>query len=156
MTLARAYVLTGVRNPQALYDAYVAIEQPLFIAGVWDYNDPTQLHNQIKQELEEIDPDTLNEAEREQRQRILWFWHHHAISCAIWIKQDRVAARAHATIALSYQDDDDPNQITRLLYFLVHDQLAEAEAWVEQMTDVEDREETARPLLQEYKSGEFF
>ncbi|MEK7639389.1 MAG: hypothetical protein AAB388_04485 [Patescibacteria group bacterium] len=154
MTLEKAYALAGVNEPLALHEAYCDLEQPLFIARTWDYDNPSQVHNQIKRELEEINLAELGEEERDWCREILWFWHHHAISCAAW-KNDRSVACFHAEKALSYQEADHPNQITQLLFFIAHDRLEEAKSWAATITgDVEGP--TAVDLITWYEQGLYF
>ena len=153
MSLDRAYALAGVNKPLALHEAYCELEQPIFVSREWDYNNPYQLHNWIKEELEDINFSKLSEEECVWCREILWFWYHHAISCAIW-KNDRVAAQVYSMGALYYQEDGHPNQITRLLYYIAHDRLDEAKAWAANITD-EDEGPTAIDIISWYEQGLF-
>ena len=72
----------------------------------------------MKDILESLDPVGLTTDEKEWRQEILWYWYHHAISCAIAGYQDKAAAQMYAAKALEFQSEGHPNQITRLLYSL--------------------------------------
>jgi hypothetical protein len=152
MTLSDAYDLMGVRDIRELHKAYGREDQRLFVSREWDYENPSLLINQVWKILSALDLAMLTEGEREWCQEILWFWHHHAISCAMW-KRDRVTARFHACEALRYQGDEHPNKITRLLLLLIDDKLVEAEALVQQID--EDRE-TAQYLVDFYKEGKLF
>ncbi len=154
MTLERAYALAGVQKPLPLHKAYCKAEQPLFVDRSWDYNNPDQLHNQIKKELEDIDLEQLTEEEHDWCREILWFWHHHAISCAWW-KRDLQAVRFHAEKALSYQESDHPNKITRLLFLLAHHKLEEAKRWAETITDIVEGP-VSLELISGYEQGLFF
>ncbi len=154
MSLAQAYELAGVHSPLALSNFYSEEEQVLFIERTWDYDNPDQLHNKIKKEVEEENLDNLTEEEREWCKEILWFWHHHAISCAFW-KNDKAAAQLHAAQALKYQGNDHPNKITRLLFYLVHDELDNAVVWAKTITD-KDEGPTAADCIELYKQGLFF
>lgn len=154
MTLQKAYQLAGVSEPLALHRAYCELEQPLFKDKTWDYENPEQTHNQIKRELEELDLDSLSENEREWCREILWCWHHHAISCAVW-KRDKRAARLHASEALQYQGVDHPNKITCLLFLLVHDEREQAEQWAETIAD-EVEGPTAQAVLGWFAEDEIF
>ena len=53
---------------------------------------------------------------------------------------------------------DDPNRITRLLWHLVHDRLAEAKIWMEQSINLWHlvELESAKEIIEEYERGEFF
>ncbi|MGC9602160.1 MAG: hypothetical protein ABSE76_00235 [Minisyncoccia bacterium] len=155
MPLSDAYALAGVENIRALHRVYKKEDQRLMKCREWDYENPALLTNQIKEILDTIDLNALTEEERKWCQEMLWFWHHHAISSAIWRQKSRSDACFHAAEALRYQDEYHPNQITRLLYLLVHDKLLEAKVWAEQIKD-EVEKQTAAELLQEYKAGEFF
>ncbi|MEI7720229.1 MAG: hypothetical protein WCI89_03415 [bacterium] len=152
MALSDAYALMGVRDIHELHKAYGREDQRLFISREWDYENPLLVINQVREILAALDLVALTEEEREWCQEILWFWHHHAISCAMW-KRDRVKARFHACEAIRYQGVEHPNKVTRLLLLLIDDKLAEAEAWVQQID--EDRE-TAQYLVDLYKEGKMF
>lgn len=130
----------------------VNLNNPYSSNDVWDYDNPQQIHNKIKVELEEIDLATLSESERDWCREILWFWHHHAISCAYW-KQDRDAACFHSAKALGYQEPGHPNKITKLLFFLIRDEIAQARLWAETIDD-EVESLTAQNLLAWYERGE--
>ena len=153
MTLSDAYALVGVESAQGLHKAYCIEDQILMKSGTWDYKNPFLLTNRVKEILLALDPNSLDEHEREWRQEILWYWHHHAISSALWIHKCRSEALSFATEALKYQDSDHPNKLTRLLYLLIQDKLAEAETWADEIVD--EKIEAAE-LLQEYKAGKFF
>lgn len=153
--IARAYVLLDAKTPLELSNLYLAEDQKLMRSGSWDYKNPELIVNKIKNILESIDPRSLTEDEREQRQEILWFWNHHAISCAIWRYKDREGAKMYATKALEYQPSGHPNQTTRLLDFLVNDKVQEAEMWAQSITE-EPEKSTVTSLLAEYKEGLFF
>lgn len=155
MPLKDAYELVGATSIRELHRAFVDEDQRLMKSRAWDYDNPALLTNRIKVILADLDLATLSEEEREWCLEMLWLWHHHAISSAVWRQKDRVQARFHAAEAMRYQCKGHPNRITRLLYFLVHDNLAEAEAWATQITD-EVEGETAAALLCEYKERRFF
>lgn len=171
--LQEAYDLLGAHTPLELEHLYDEADQSLMKSGEWDYDNPELVTNKIKDILEQIDPSLLTEKEAEWRQEILWFWYHHAISCAIWEKNDREAAKLYAEKALEVKPVDAKNQITQLLYFLVHDKVKEAEEWIENIpdrfrkfSDKEPSEEnpelenpeknTGEELLAEYKEGKWF
>ncbi|HVV38871.1 MAG TPA: hypothetical protein VHD31_00920 [Candidatus Paceibacterota bacterium] len=155
MSLLEAYAVAGVTTIRDLYRAYIDEDQRLFKAGEWDYENPFLLTNKVRKILSRTNLRALPKEEREWCLEILWFWHHHAISSAIWMHKDKEAARLNAVAALIYQGDDHPNQITTLLTLLVYDNLPEAEQWAERINDEEERE-TAQKLMKEYKAGEFF
>lgn len=153
--IKEVFVLFGVRDFFALSHAYAAEDQRLMKNGEWDDESPFSLINQAKALLEQIDVAQLDQRDREWRQEILWLWYHHAISCAIGTRRDRQLARSYASKALEFQASNHPNRITRLLWYLVYDQLEEAERWTEHITEDPERT-TAQQLIVEYKKGEFF
>lgn len=124
-------------------------------AAKWDYNDPDLITNRIKELIENIDTTNLTDAEREWRSEILWFWYHHAISCAIWRYKDKSAAQSYAKKALLWQNTNHPNKITRLFDFLVNDDLQGAAEWAV-FINKEPEKSTAKKLIDEYKHGEWF
>jgi hypothetical protein len=153
--LKNVLLLAGVKNAKELRRVYDEEDQRLMKAGEWDYDNNTLLINKIRQALNEIDWRSLNQKQREICEEIRWFWHHHAISCAIWKKKDRIKAKHHAGLACGYQPDDHPNKITLLLWWLVSDQLEQAYRWAETITE-EPEKSTAQSLIEEYKRREFF
>mgnify|MGYP001612450306 CR=1 FL=1 len=152
-TLYEAYELMGVTTMYDLSRAYTKEDQKLMKEGTWDYKNPDLLTNKIKILLEKVDPTTLSEEEKEWRGEILWFWYHHAISCALWRYKDKERAQECAEKALGYQDEDHPNKITRLFYFLLHDDLKAAEDLAE---GIENDKETAQWLIDDYVTGKWF
>jgi hypothetical protein len=150
-----AYVLLSAKTPLELSNLYSDEDQKLMNSGAWDYGNPELLVNKVKEILESIDPQTLTDDEIDWRQEILWFWYHHAISCAIWRYRDRETAKNYVAKALDYQPAEHPNQITRLFDFLVNDKVAEAEQWAESIKE-EPEKSTASLLVEEYKEGKFF
>ncbi len=155
MTIRDVFRIADVKNIRELSRVYDEEDQRLMKAGEWDYGNSTLLVNQIKKALDNMDWSRLNHRQRTICREICWFWHHHAISCAIWKKKDRAFAKHHAGLALDFQDYDHPNKITMLLWWLVSDQLAQAVRWAESITE-EPEKSTARSLIEEYKRGEFF
>ncbi len=154
MSLKEAYRLAGASNPYELFEKYSKEDQRLMQAKEWDYNNPALLVNQIKKELEEIDYETLSPDEAEWWSQIMWFWHHHAVSCAIWRDRSREKAEFHAVEALCYVDND-ANQITWLLFLLIQDEPDAAAKWVKQIRTSVERV-TAKFLINEYRAGNFF
>lgn len=153
--MREAYILLGAKTPLELSNLYSAEDQKLMRARSWDYNNPKLVVNKIKEILESIDPQSLTEDEREWRQAILWFWNHHAISCAIWRYKDKEGAKMYAARALEYQPSGHPNKITKILGFLVNDRVQDAETWAKTITE-EPEKGTAIFLIEDYKNGGFF
>lgn len=152
--LRSAYELLGVDNIFDLQKRYTEEDQKLMKSNSWDYDNSDLVTNKVKHILEQVDASGLTEEEQEWRNEILWFWYHHAISCAIWLKQDKAAAQGYATKALELQGDDHPNQITRLLYLLVNDRYEEAKEWATNVKD-EIEKETAKDIIEEWPSVKF-
>lgn len=152
--IREVYELLGAKTPfkMELSNKYSEAEQILFKSQEWDYDNPNQIQNKVKAILESVDPEVLTEDEQDCRQEILWFWYHHAISCAIW-KKDRAKAIEYSKKALALQDENHPNKITKLLSLLVNDKLNEAE---ESVKTVEIDRNTAEELIEDYKKGKFF
>jgi hypothetical protein len=153
--LKDAYHLLSAQTPLELSRAYDSIDQQLMKTGSWDYANPELPVNKVKEILERASVGQLTDDEKEWRQEILWFWYHHAISSAIWLHKDREKAKEFAAQALDYQSEENPNKITRLLFLLVNDRLADAEAWAGSIVD-EGEHETAAETIGEYKEGKFF
>lgn len=147
--LAEAYELLDASNPLDLNLKYVEVEQVHFKDGTWDYDDETLLFNKVKNCIEVVGLENLRGEEEEWAREILWFWYHHAISYAF--SKDRKQAQLFAERALQLQDENHPNQITRLLYYLVHNDVEGAESWWSVMNENEDKQ-VARELIDEYKN----
>ena len=108
--LKEAYALLGAHTPLELSQRYDARDQELMKAKAWDYNNPTLITNRIKEILEAADVTKLTDDEKEWRQNILWFWYHHAISCAVARYHDKEKVKEYAAKALEYQSEDHPNE----------------------------------------------
>jgi len=146
--------LLDAKTPLELSRRYTKEDQKLIKSGVWDYENSELIINQIKDLLLIVDSSSLNEEEACWRNEILWFWYHHAISCAIH-KKDKTAAQFFAETALLIQDNNHPNMITKLLYLLVHDDVEEAEKWITSIRE-EPEKTTACELLEDYRKKGFF
>ena len=153
--IKEAYLLLGARTPLELSNLYSAEDQKLMKTRLWDYMNPDLVVNKIKEILDSVDSRLLTEDEKEWTQEIVWFWYHHAISCAVSRYKDKVAAQEYATKALEIQPEDHPNEITKLLYLLVNDRLEEAEKHASSIVDVVEKE-TGASLLEWYKEGLFY
>jgi hypothetical protein len=151
------FSLLGVSDFLALSRAYTAEDQRLFKSGTWDPGDSGLLTNQVKVLLEVLNPEELNEEDREWRQEILWFWYHHAVSYAIFKAKSRDQAKLYANRALVLQEGrNHPNQMTRLLWFLIHDRLTDARKWFARLPPNHDEHATGMHLIEEYVEGKFF
>lgn len=159
-----AFQLLGVTSFKDLSLAYTREDQKLMKSGEWDARNSTLITNQVKTLLEQIDLNDLGESDREWCSEILWFWYHHAVSYAIWRARDRALAQAYASKALALQAECQPpehgqqNWLTKLLWFLVHDNVAKAKQWMAEMPSGADPVEHANglELIKEYERGEFF
>lgn len=106
------------------------------------------LYSKVKEILEAASPEELTADEQEWRERTLWFWYHHAISAAIE-RGDKKRAQEFSEKALELEDS--ANNITRLLYYLVHDRRKNAEEHVKIMMEENDPDAgTAHDILEEF------
>ena len=151
--MREAYGLLGATTPLELSNLYSKQENPSFISQEWDYDNPDQIQNKVKCILENVDESELTEDEREWREEILWFWYHHAISCANW-KKDKEKMKEFSQKALEYQGNN-PNILTRTMFLLAHDNIEEAEEWV-QSKEGDDDHKTALEFIENYKKFGFF
>lgn len=133
-----------------------AADQELLHQYAWDYTVADALPNRIFEALKDVPyQDIPNKDERYWVQQILWIWYHHAVSCALWRYGDVSAARTYSKKALEVQPTPHPNNITKLLYYLIHDDLIGAERWAKGIT-TEPEHSTAQDTITLYKSGDFF
>ena len=137
-----------------VHKKFMVEDQALIKSGDWDYNNSQLLINKIKSRLLIINPQVLSETDREWYYETLWIWYHHAISCAIR-KKDRSTAQTYANRALLMQQGNHPNQITRFLWFLVHDRVKEAESYLQSIQHPVEKQAGVE-LLADYKNGLFF
>lgn len=149
-----AFTLLGVNTFFELSRAYTSEDQKLMKSRAWDAYNPALITNKVKVILEKIDPNDLDETDRVWRNEILWFWHHHAISC----ERSRSRAQAYADKALALQGEDHPNRITRLLWFLVYDRVKEAKMWMANSPPDADPIEyqTGLDTISEYERRKFW
>jgi hypothetical protein len=157
----KAFALVGTDNFRGLSNAYTRADQQLMRSRTWTPRNPTLLTNQIKVILEQMDPTELNDEDADWRREILWFWYHHAISWAMWESEHnefaKVLAQAFASMALSLQGPGHPNKITRLLFYLVHDDIETAEKWwALPPTNSECELFSGNELIKDYKAGTLF
>ncbi len=151
--MREAYDLMGATTPLELSNLYSEQENKLFVTEEWDYDNPDQIQNKVKYILENVNEPELTEDEREWRDDILWFWYHHAISCANW-KKDKEKMKEYSQKALEYQGNN-PNILTRTMFLLAHDSIEEAEEWAQSKEGDIDYE-TALELIENYKKFGFF
>lgn len=145
--------LYGVSDVKLLARLSDAIDQHLMRESEWDYNKPECGNNKLVRELEKLDRTGMTLEENYWVNQIIWFWYHHAISCALFKYFDRSAAQAFAIRALEHQErlPDHPNRITRLLYYLVFGQHDKAQQWVQSFSLDDAEADTAEGLLLDYQ-----
>lgn len=153
--IKEAYKILGANNPKELQFLYGAEDQKLMKSSEWDYNNPELNINIVKNIIEDVDLNKLTEGEKEWRMEILWFWYHHATSCAIWRYKNKERALFFVRRALEYKTVDNPNKITQLLFFLINDQVKEAEELILTIDDSVEKE-SAKSVIEEYKEAGFF
>ncbi|KKU81072.1 MAG: hypothetical protein UY07_C0026G0001 [Parcubacteria group bacterium GW2011_GWA1_47_8] len=154
--LKDVYLYFGAKDPGELKTVYMNADQELMRSAQWDYKDNNLLTNQIKEMVEKVGVCNIRDTkEKKWIQSILWMWYHHAISCALWKYGDKKTAQKYSKIALALQPIDHPNKITRLLYFLVRDDIKSAEQWAKTIHG-EPEKTTARYSIKLYKQGDFF
>lgn len=152
--IKEAYILLGANDPPGLSERYTEEDQKIMHAQLWDYENPGLITNKIRIILEAADPDDLSVEENYWRSNILWFWYHHAISCAIWRYHDKEKAKEFSRKALGYQSKEHPNKLTKLLYLLLHDDLVAAEKWKESITTEPERS-SAELLMADFNKSIF-
>jgi len=145
------YSLFNVKNPDDLYDLYFEEDQKLMNSYSWDYENNDLIVNRIKNIIETTEENKLTKKEKDTKELILWFWYHHATSCALFQKKDKEKAKLYSTKALEHVNNDNPNKITKLLYFLANDDLTEASKWADDIENSTEKQ-TALNLIKEYKS----
>jgi hypothetical protein len=84
-----AFELLGVTNFKDLSIAYSAADQELMKKGIW-YHKGNSVPNLVKTLIENIDPEELDEKDKQWWREIMWFWYHHAISSALRMSGDRI------------------------------------------------------------------
>ena len=72
----------------------------------WDYKDASSLVNRIYLDCKNLDESKLDESDSMWLRETLYFWNHHAVSCALGRYKDYKAAREFVDAALFYQDKD--------------------------------------------------
>jgi hypothetical protein len=154
--LCDLYISYSANDPGELIEVYTKADQELMRSSHWDYNDASQATNIIKSAIEKVGLDAIpDRKEKEWLQDILWFWYHHATSCALDRYGDKSKAQEFSKKAFELHLPTNPNKITKLLYLLTHDELDEAKKWAETI-DSEPEKSTAQKDLEAYNQGVFF
>lgn len=147
--IKEAYILLNARNPLELSNRYSAEDQKLMRSSSWDYNNPVLIVNRVKNIIEAVNPQKLKGKEKEWTQEILWFWYHHAVSCAVWRYKDKKRAEVYTKKALEFQSVDHPNKITKLFDMLLKGKLEEAKKKAKDITE-EPEKSTALGVIKEW------
>ncbi len=152
------YARFGVRGAQELDRFITGIDQGLMKSCEWDYKNEQLINNEIVHLLESLDRAGMNGEEEYWINQIIWFWYHHAISCAVVKYKDKLAAQQFAQKAIEWQGKmgDHPNKITWLLYLLVNDRYEEAEAWVKSLSADHPEKSTAAETVSDYMAAGAF
>jgi hypothetical protein len=154
--LPAIYTEFGCKNIEEFDDKFRSEDQQLMKTYSWDYANDNLVANKMFRAIEHISLSSFDNAdERYWVQHILWAWYNHATGCALWRYGDRVKATEYSEKALDIQPKPHPNKITKLMYHLVRDELAEAESWAQTIT-TEPESSTAQDTIELYKRGEFF
>ena len=154
--LRNIYLQLKVEDPWELEQLILEEDQRLMKHGEWDYKNKDLFVNKVREMIEKTDLENIKDRkEKRYIQNTLWLWYHHAISCALWFYGDKKAAQEFSAKALKLQPKNHPNKITRLLYLLTRDNLADAEKWFEKI-NTEPEHSTALHSLNLYKQGNFF
>ncbi len=156
-SLKEAYALLQVSSPGDLARKFIEEDQRLLTAQAWDYKNSGLVLNKVKEIVESaLDGGiVLDQEDNDDLRDILWFWYHHATGYAIWGDKDKLKAQEFSEKALKYQIADNPNRITRLLYFLVRSKDAEATAWLKTIINEPDKG-ISMEIMKEYLAGNFF
>jgi len=139
--MATLYDKLAASTPLELMTKFDELDQELMKTREWDYKNDTLLLNQIKCQLEAIDPVPLTDEEQGRRNEMLWLWNHHAAGMALFGYTDDEAAQRFADTALAYQAEDHPNKITGLLRVLASGDITAAEEYTR--SEVSESEQAA-------------
>ncbi|MBP6868844.1 MAG: hypothetical protein KBC16_01915 [Candidatus Pacebacteria bacterium] len=154
-TIADLYAHFSVKNDEELEKMYMELDQRLMMSGSWDYKNESFLTNQIAKAIEKVGlENTTNVEERYWLQQMVWLWYHHAITCAIEKYGDAQQALEFSEKALQWQPKNHPNKITRLLYLLLKNEVAQAKEWTATITTEPERT-TSLAILTSYEEGTF-
>lgn len=153
--LRELYIQFSCNDPGELDDVYLQEDQRLMYALEWDYDNPSQVPNIIKDAIEKVGLENIpDKKERKWIQQIVWLWYHHAFSCAIYQYKDRKKALKYSRLALRYQPKNHPNKITKLMYLLLRDKGKEAREWQKKI-QLEPEKSTAVSCFEDYRKGLF-
>jgi hypothetical protein len=113
-------------NWHGLWLAHLRLDQALMKRGAWDAQHIVlRRANEI---LLKILPELKGEDESYAIE-MLWIYHHHAISWALYRAERRDLAHEHAWLAVIFHALDNPNRLTKLFYLLLEGRKALAREW---------------------------
>ena len=145
------YEQLDVVTPKELSDKFTELDQELMRNREWDYENDELVLNKLKEQLENVDAEELTDEESRWRNEILWFWYHHATSMALFGYKDDEQAGLFAEKALSYQADDHPNKLTKLLQILSSGDVVAAETYSHNFVTKEPEKSSAIQALDLYR-----
>ncbi|MFW0870844.1 MAG: hypothetical protein ACKKL4_00045 [Patescibacteria group bacterium] len=120
----------------------------------YDMDNPHAITNQIKEALLKLDLNSLEKEDKDTAYHILWLWHHHACTAAMWQIGDFARAKGLCATALSYIHEENPNKMTKLIWYLLHHKIQEARAWYKHEVSKEENE-YAQMLFDAYDADAF-
>jgi hypothetical protein len=120
----------------------------------YDMDNPDAINNQIKDALLEVDLDSLEKEDKDTAYHMLWLWHHHACTAAMWQIGDFARAKDLCATALLYIHEENPNKMTHLIWLLLQGQIEEAKKWYTDEASKEE-EEYAQMLFDAYDADAF-
>lgn len=144
--------MLGVTTPLELSNKFTELDQEEMRRGTYDYEDPNSLVNQLKNQIEALDPAALNEQENEWRNEMFWLWNHHAAGYALFGRNDRAASLKYAELALAHQSHEHPNKITKLIALLALDNVAGAVEYIKTIAKDSTEYDAAKKVLEMYKT----
>ena len=120
----------------------------------YDMDNQNAINNQIKDALLEVDLDSLEKEDKDTAYHMLWLWHHHACTAAMWQIGDFARAKELCATALSYIHKENPNKMTYLIWLLLQGQIEEAKKRYQDEASKEE-EEYAQMLFDAYDADAF-
>lgn len=143
-----------VKDFDELNRLFMSHDQADITNQTYDIDDQSAITNQIKDALLQLDLDSLEQEDRDTAYHILWLWHHHACTAAMWQLGDFSRAKELCATALSYIHKENPNKMTKLIWLLLHHKTEEAKTWYEQEVSKEE-EDYAQMLFKAYDANAF-
>lgn len=144
----------GVADVYELAALHLKHDQESIHSENADIDNPSLTQNKIKDVLLSINLEDLPDDEQRVVKNILWLWHHHAATIAVWQRHDLPLAKTYCDTALHYLYPEHPNKITPMLCMLLHGNTEEAREWAKEKVGSVERA-YADHLLEEYAKGTF-